>query len=450
MADYAEALRYLFSHDNYEFTPLDRAPAELLDLRRMHALLDRLGNPERGHHTVHITGSKGKGSTSVMIAAILQAAGERVGFYTSPHLHRETERYRVDSEPIAEDDIARLIEEMRPIVDELNATAEHGRLTTFELRTALAFLFFREQGVTWQVVEVGMGGRLDATNVFEEKDLCVFTPVSLEHTKVLGDTVAKIATDKSGILRRGTRAVMGLQRESAADVFRAACADLDVPLEEVALTCQMAPGATDLDGQEMRLRTPRADYRLRIPLLGRHQLENAATAVLAVENLREAGVTAEPSVVRAALAEVRWPGRMEVLKRKPLLIVDGAHNDDSARRLVQGLRQHTTPRRLILVAGLNGDKNIPAFAQQFAPLEPEVIATRAQLARAAPPDEVADAFREAGMIVRTAPTVAAAVADALNEAEGGDVICVTGSLYVVAEARSWVLGILPHPAELVH
>lgn len=449
MLTYAEAIRYLYSFANYEFTPLERATAAALDLRRMRALLARFDDPQRGRHTVHITGSKGKGSTAAMIAAILRAAGYRVGLFTSPHLHRETERIQVDGEPISEADLVRLVEVIRPAVEEINASGTHGRLTTFELRTALGFLHFREQGADWQVIEVGMGGRLDATNVLDEKDLCVFTPVSLEHTRILGDTVAKIATDKSGILRRGCRAVMGLQRESAAEVFRAAAAALDVPLEEVAQCCRMAPGRADADGQEMRLRTPRADYRVALPLLGRHQLENAATAILAVENLRTAGVEVSPPVVARALAEVKWPGRLEVIKRHPLLVVDGAHNDDSARRLVQALGAHFSFRRLLLVVGLNEDKDIPAFAREFTALDPEVIATRARLPRAAPSEKVADAFRAEGMLVRTAPTVAQAVDDALSGAGAGDLVCVTGSLYVVAEARAWVLGIVPSPAEAI-
>lgn len=450
MISYREALRYLYSFANYEFTPLDQATAAQLDLRRMRALLARLGDPHRGRHTVHLTGSKGKGSTAAMIAAILRQAGYRTGLYTSPHLHHETERVRVDGEPIPEQEFVRLLEEMRPAVEAVNAASEYGRLTTFELRTVLAFLWFREQGVEWQVVEVGLGGRLDATNVLDEKDLCVFTPVSLEHTQILGNTVAQIARDKSGILRPGTRAVMGLQRESAAEVFRAACAALGVPLEEVAAACRLAPGRADLDGQEARLRTPRAEYRLRLPLLGRHQLENAATAVLAVENLREAGVQVDPGTVQAALAEVRWPGRLEVVKRRPLVILDGAHNADSARRLVEALRACFSYRRLIVIAGLNADKDIVGFAREFAPLEPEVIATRAALRRAAPAAQVAAAFQAAGIPVRQAPTVAQAVDDALLEAGVGDLICVTGSLYVVAEARAWVLGVVPDPVETLH
>src|SRR5262249_29388095 len=193
-----------------------------------------------------------------------------------------TERIRVDGEPIAEEELVRLVSAVRPHVEAI--VAGGARLTTFDLRTALAFLAFRDADVTWQVVEGGLGGTLDSTNLLDEKDLCIFPPGSLEHTQGLGDTVAEIAADKAGILRRGTRAVMSLQRESAAEVFRARCASLDVPLAEVATSCQLAIDKTDADGSAFRLKTARASYRVTLPLLGRHQVENAATAVLAVEN----------------------------------------------------------------------------------------------------------------------------------------------------------------------
>lgn len=447
MSAYAEALRWLYGFTNYEMVPLSKASADRLDLRALRTLLARLGDPQRGRHTVHITGSKGKGSTAAMIEAILRGAGERTGLFTSPHLHRETERYRVDGEPLDAAHFVRLVETLRPHVEP--AIAEAGPLTTFDLRTALGFLAFRELGVTWQVIEVGLGGRLDSTNVLDEKELCVFTPVSLEHTQVLGNTVAEIATDKAGILRRGCRAVMSPQRESAADVFRARCAALDVPLIEVASTCALSVDKADADGQSIRLKTPRAMYRLHLPLLGRHQAENAATAVLAVESLDEAGVEVEPSVVAQALSGLRWPGRLEVVKRRPLVVLDGAHNTDSARRLAQALRSAFSPRRTLLVVGMNADKDVASFARALADglSEVDVIATRATIGRALDPASVAQAFTDAGLGARLVPTVPAAVDDALAEADPMDLICVTGSLYVVAEARAWLLGIMPDGSE---
>lgn len=443
MLTYAAALRWLYSFTDYETVPLPKADAARLELRPLRTLLARLGDPQLGRRGIHITGSKGKGSTAAMIEAMLRAAGERTGLYTSPHLHHETERIRIDGQPIDTATFLRLIEAVQPHVEPV--AAEAGRLTTFDLRTALGLLAFREAGVTTQVIEVGLGGQLDSTNVLDQKDVCVFTPVSLEHTQILGDTVAAIATDKAGILRRGCHAVMAPQRESAADVFRERCRALDVPLEEVATACRLSVDKADTDSQQIRLKTPRATYQFALPLIGRHQADNAAAAVLAVENLAPAGVQVEPSHVRAGLAEVRWPGRLEIVKRRPFVVLDGAHNTDSARRLAQALRATFSPRRTLLVAGLNADKDLTGFARALTEGLPDidVIATRATIARAVEPSHVAQAFAEAGASVRTAPTVSAAVDEALDEAAEADLICVTGSLYVVAEARAWLLGIMP-------
>lgn len=437
---YAEALRWLYSFTNYEITPLSAASAARLELRPLRDLLGRLGDPQRGRRTVHITGSKGKGSTAAMMAAMLTGHGARTGLFTSPHLHHETERIRVDGREIAPDALSRSIGQIKPHVEAVVATGQN--LTTFDIRTALALLAFREDGAGWQVIEVGLGGRLDSTNVLDEKDLCIFTPISLEHTQILGDTVAEIASDKAGILREGVRAVMAPQRESAADVIRERCRDLKAPLEEVATSCALTIDGGNLDGQSLRLRTPRATYRIHLPMLGRHQAENAATAVLGLENL---GIEVDPAIVARALGETRWPGRLEVVKRQPLVVLDGAHNTDSARRLAQTVTATLGGRRTLLVVGMNADKDVTGFAEVLAGALPnlDVIATRAAIGRALAPAAVAQAFSDAGATVRTAPSVAAALEEALAEAATGDLICVTGSLYVVAEARSWLLGIMP-------
>ncbi|MHB8575272.1 MAG: bifunctional folylpolyglutamate synthase/dihydrofolate synthase [Dehalococcoidia bacterium] len=442
--NFADAAAWLLSFANYEVTPLDAAPAAKLELRPLRELLTRLGDPQRGRGTVHLTGSKGKGSTAAMIAAMLQAAGERTALYTSPHLHTIRERMRVDGELISEDEFAALTSALRPEAEAMIAAGS--RLTTFELLTALGFFCFRERGATWQVVEVGLGGTLDATNVLDEKQLCVFTPIGLEHTAILGDTVAQIATDKAGILRPGVRAVMAVQRESAAEVLRAACAAQGATLAEVAAVCQLSRQKGGADGQELRLRTPRADYKLRLPLAGRFQAENAATAVLGMEQLVDAGVEFTPQIAARALAEVRWPGRLEVLKRSPLVMVDGAHSPDSAKRLAQALKEDFSYRTLYLVFGASRDKNLPEIAAAFATLDPVVMATAADHPRSAPAATAGQAFQDQGMLVRLAPDVATAMDTAMSEAGSGDLVLATGSLFVVAEARAAVLGLTPSVA----
>jgi dihydrofolate synthase/folylpolyglutamate synthase len=441
IVNFAEAAAWIFSFTNYEVTALDAASKARLELRPLRALLARLGDPQRGRGTVHLTGSKGKGSTAAMIAAMLQAAGERTGLFTSPHLHTVRERMRVDGALIEEAQFAALTSQLRPHAEAVIAAGE--RLTTFDLITALGFLYFREEGATWQVVEVGLGGTLDSTNVLDEKQLCVFTPIGLEHTAILGDTVAKIATDKAGILRDGVPAVMAPQRESAAEVIRAACAAHGCPLEEVATACQLSRSRGGSDGQELRLRTPRADYRLRLQLVGRFQAENAATAVLGMEQLAAAGVELAPATAATALADLRWPGRAEVLKRSPLVVVDGAHSPESARRLVQTVREDLSHRSVYLIVGASRDKNLPEIAAAFAALDPVVIAVAARQPRAAPAVDVGQAFQDQGMMVRLAPDVAAAVDTVLGEAGPNDLVLATGSLFVVAEAREAVLGLMP-------
>jgi dihydrofolate synthase/folylpolyglutamate synthase len=438
---FGEAVEWILSFGNSGVVPHQEAPAERRQLAPLRALLQRLGDPQRGRGTVHITGSKGKGSTALMIAELLRTAGKRTGLQTSPHLHTIRERMRVDGELITEDEFAALATAVRPHAEAVGTFG--GRLTTFDLLTTLGFVFFREHEAGWQVVEVGLGGTLDSTNVLDEKELCVFTPIGLEHTAVLGDTVTKIAADKAGILRTGTRAVMAPQRESAAEVIRAACADKSVPLEVVAAVCQLSRGRCSLDEQEFRLRTPRSEYRLKLPLLGRFQTENAATAVLGVEQLADHGVELTPQQAATALAAARWPGRVEVLKRAPLIVVDGAHTADSARRLVQTIREDLAHRALYLVVGTSSDKDPAEFAIPFVALNPVVIATASRHPRSASAGGVGQAFQDQGLMVRLAPDVESAMDMARSEAGSGDLILATGSLFVAAEARAAVLGLLP-------
>jgi dihydrofolate synthase/folylpolyglutamate synthase len=449
--NYADAVAWIFGFTDYEFTPLDAAPSEALELGRLRALLDRLGNPQCQARTVHITGSKGKGSTASMVAALLRGSGARTGLYTSPHLHTPRERIGIDGVPISETQLVAIVTALKPVVDAQNATRPGSPLTTFELLTALAFLAFRENQCEWQVVEVGMGGRLDATNVLDEKDLCIFTPISLEHTAILGSTTAEIAADKSGILRHGTRASLAPQDREAELVVRQACGNLSVSWESVEHDCDWTSLRRDLDGQDCVVRTPRDEYRFFLPLLGGHQAENAATAILAIENLRQAGVSVSAEQTAAALASVRWPARLEVVSRSPLILVDGAHNGASASRLAEALRdlaQNRGPaaaadRRITLIIGTLADKDLPGIVQALAPIGGYVYAVEPAHPRARPAIAVAEAFAAAGVPATTAGCVSDGVHRAVADAGPDSTICVAGSLYVAAEARATLLDVPP-------
>jgi len=442
---YRDALRLLHDRDDWERTG-SLADAARWDLRRMRSLLARLGDPQLGRRTVHIAGTKGKGSAAAMIASILQRAGETVGLYTSPHLHRFVERIAVDGEPIAEEDFGRLVSVLLPAIEAEETDGSYGALSTFETLTALGFMEFQQRGVTVQVLEVGLGGRLDATNVVDGKDVCVITPIGLEHTAILGDTVAKIAEEKAGIITPGSTVIMGPQRESAAEVIRRVCGELGADLIEVAQACSLSRTGSSGEGQEFALRTPRQSYRLRLPLLGRHQLDNAATGVLAVEALApRAGVEIDAVAVREGLASVRWPCRIEAVRRRPLVIADGAHDRDSARRLAQTVRDDLGRSGVVLVIGTSRDKDAGALADELAPIASQVIATRSRNPRSRDAREIARVFAERELPVAVEEPAGSAVeaALAMSGADGAVVVC--GSLFVAAEAKEHLLGIAYDP-----
>ncbi len=439
---YAEAIERIMGMVDYERPATIPGGRARYDLERIGALLEALGNPHLGIPTVHVAGTKGKGSVTAMAASMLEAVGYSTGLFTSPHLHTFRERIRVGGRPIPEDEFAWLVEELWPAVEEMRLSG-HGRVTVFELLTAMAFCCFRERGVDAQVIEVGLGGRLDSTNVVQPL-ACGITSLGLDHTEVLGDTLAEIAAEKAGIIKRGVPVVCAPQRPEALRVVRDACeaqqSCLTLGGEDVRWSLESAT----LDGQSFTLETPRGTHRLAIPLLGAHQLENAAVAVGLVEALADSGLHVGREAVEEGLRRVEWPCRLEVLRRSPLLIADGAHNPHSAARLVEAVRSLVPGRRLTLVVGVSRNKDVDGVAYELSRLSPaEVVATRSRHPRSAQPELLAREFEAYGAAARTADSVAEAVDEATAAAAGDDVVLVTGSLFVAAEAREHALGIVP-------
>ena len=434
---YSEAIERIMGMVDYERPSTIPGGRARYDLERISALLDALGNPHLGIPTVHVAGTKGKGSVTAMVASMLEAAGLTAGLFTSPHLHTFRERIRVGGRPIPEDEFAGLVEATWPAAEEMRRTG-HGRVTVFELLTAMAFLCFRERGVTAQVIEVGLGGRLDSTNVVQPL-ACGITSLGLDHTEVLGDTLAEIAMEKAGIIKRGVPVVCAPQQPEAMRVVQQVCEARQSALTIAGEGLRWTPESATLDGQRFTLETPLGTYRAAIPLLGAHQLENAAVAVGLVELLAEGGLCVGRDAIEDGLRRVEWPCRLEILRRAPLVIADGAHNPHSAARLVEAVRSLVPGRRLTLVVGVSRNKDVDGMACELSRLSPAaVVATRSRHPRSAQPELLAREFEAYGAAARVAASVAEAVDDAAASSHGDDVVLVTGSLFVAAEAlQAW-------------
>lgn len=441
---YDEALRWLLTLPDFERTG---EFAERPDVAPMRALLSELGDPHRGRPTVHIAGSKGKGSTGAMVEAVLRAAGLRTGHYVSPHLHRYNERIRIDGQPNVPEGFAAAMDAVRTAMEIVQARFPGRQLLAFDALTAAGFVAFREEEVEAQVVEVGLGGLLDSTNVFHDcadsPHVVVLTPISLEHTAILGDTIALIAAQKAGIITDGCVAIAAPQRESALDVFAATARGRGATLIETAKVCQLERKSANAEGQEFRLKTSRATYSARLPLVGRHQLDNAATAVLTCEELCALGsVELTEGHVRAGLGSVAWPGRLETLRRRPWVIVDGAHNGDSAKRMAAALREDFGLRSAVLLVGTLAGKDVTAMAQATAGFADAVIAPAWPSARAMDAREAAAAFRETGEApVTTYGSLADGYEAAMEQAGERGAVVALGSLAFAAAVREHVLGI---------
>ena len=451
---YDEAIEWLLSFADFERSGRfqDRP-----DVAPMLALLERLGNPHLGRATVHIAGSKGKGSIAAMVDSILLADGRRTGLYTSPHLYSTRERVRVDGDPISAEQFARYANLVRGTADDSGAEGDR-RLVTFDLLTALAFVAFRECAVDAQVIEVGLGGRVDSTNVFETKEVAVVTPISFEHTAILGDTIRKIASEKAAIITPGCTIVIAPQQyPDAEEVIREFAAEIDDQKLEKYLEGADADLAVhvglqhvwhklshDLYGQTIDVKGPFGAVKTKLPLLGKHQIENAATAIASVEALYKREEKRIPNESLAqGLASVRWPCRIEVLREDPLVIVDGAHNRDSARRLAETLVEYFAADRVLFVIGCSSDKDIDGLAEELASLAARVLAVRSQHPRAMDPQRIAEAFGRLNVDVEIVHDVPNGVERALATTSEGalTLICVTGSLFVAAEARGHLLGV---------
>jgi dihydrofolate synthase/folylpolyglutamate synthase len=444
---YQAALHYLYSFIDYEKLP--GASPKRMGLEKIEALVHTLGHPERRYPVVHITGTKGKGSTAAMMASILHHSGHRVGLYTSPHLVSFRERIMIDGEPIPKTDLCRMVETVRCAVETTASTPAGRPDTFFDVWTALAFAYFAQQQVDIAVVEVGLGGRLDSTNVVDPA-VCLLTPIGLDHTDRLGNTIPEIAREKSGIIKAGVPVVVGPQDPEALSVIQETCRRQRSRLIRVGVDIRHTVRYADTERQVFDVQGIEGPYTgLEIPLLGSYQVDNALAAVGAAEALRQSGLPVSPEGLAEGLRTVRWPGRLQVVERRPWLILDGAHNALAARTLTSTLRRLFPYRRAVLILSLHQDKAVDVLCREFAAWADTIIVPgrRVLRRRQADPESVAALCRQMGVSVQVTEGVSDAIAMARVMAGPEDLICVSGCLALVGETME-VLGHL-EPEEVL-
>jgi dihydrofolate synthase/folylpolyglutamate synthase len=437
---YDEALAYLRQFINYETRARVPYDGEHFNLGAFENFLQSLGAPHHAFPSVLIAGSKGKGSTAAMVASILSQAGLRTGLFTKPHLVTIRERTQIDRQLISREGFAALVTELRAQVEAGLPRARRFR-TFFELTTALSFLYFARQGVDIAVVEVGLGGRLDTTNVLTPQ-VAVLTPIGLEHTHILGDTLAAIAGEKAGIIKPQSRVVSAPQAPEVVEVFEKRCQSQHATLFLAERDFQWRVVESSSAGNWLTF-TAWGEHLtdLSVPLPGRHQAANAAVALAVAMQLRQQGWPLQEQHLRQGLATVRWEARLEILGRAPWVVLDAAMTVESARCLRAALEELFPHERLLLVLGMASDKRAADIVATLAPLAHEAIVTRFSISRAYDPQRLADELRRYGVPTQIAPDPAAALALAHSHAQPADLICVTGSLLLLGELKARLQGL---------
>ena len=427
---YREALDYLGSFVNYEKeSHYDYKGSFKLD--RMRKLAALLGSPQKLIKSIHIAGSKGKGSTAVFVQSILKEAGFKTGLYTSPHLVSFRERIRINDSLISEEDVSRLLEKVKAAIDKLD-----DRPSFFEVYTAVAYLYFKENNTDFAVYEVGLGGRLDATNIIEPL-VCAITPVSYEHMDILGHTLKEIAYEKAGIMKIDSICVVAPQDKEALGAIE------DIAKEKNA---RLILVGKDILFKELKPMDESEQFSvfgifdkyplLETRLLGSHQIVNAATAIGVIEGLRLRGITIPAGAIRDGIKNARWEGRLEVMAKRPFIILDGAQNRASASSLSNAIKKHFRYKNLILVLGVSKDKDIRGILEELLPIAGSVILTKSRIKeRACEPSDIKGFIDSKEKEVILTSSVEEALAKAVSSAALEDLVLITGSLFVVGEAR---------------
>ena len=437
---YQETLDWIYSWVDFSMKRHVDDKHRFFKLDRMNQLMELLNFPHHKFPSVHVAGTKGKGSTASLIASTLQASGYKVGLYTSPHLEDFRERIIINGEMISEHSVIELADQMRPLTEKVPET------TTFELTTAMAFLYFAQKEVDIAVLEVGLGGRLDATNVVDPI-VSVITSISYDHMSVLGNTLTEIATEKGGIIKPGRPVVIAPQKSEAHDTLVSIAIERNAPVIDTKLDYCFEPLHHNLRTQTFQIQSrhefvenrkisTNTALKLTTPLLGTHQIENAATAVAALDQLRLSGFHITRRAIKQGFEQVHWPARFEILREKPPVVIDSAHNGDSMQRLVETVNEYFPQWPFILVFGASADKSMGDMLSAILPRCELVITTQSRHPRAATPEELKAKVDDYSVPVIAVNPVEKALAQALSHAGETKGILVTGSIFIAAAARA--------------
>ncbi|MDO9555899.1 MAG: folylpolyglutamate synthase/dihydrofolate synthase family protein [Atribacterota bacterium] len=430
MTTYTEALDYIYDLTKYGIK---------LGLENIKYLLFLLGDPHKKLKIIHVAGTNGKGSTASLISSILQSDGYKVGLYTSPHLVDFTERIEINHKPINKKKVSELLERIKPSIDKVANTPSYSHPTFFEVVTSLAFLYFYKEEVDFLVLEVGLGGRLDATNVCEPL-ISVITHVDYDHMDKLGNSLEEIAREKGGIIKPGGIVISSKQYEEVYNEIKKIADEKNSIIYSVGKEINYKIVKSDIKGVIFDLKGINHNYKnLHTPLLGRHQADNSATAITAIEALKIRGVNITEKAIRVGLKKVKWTGRLEIIQNNPTLVLDGAHNPNGVKIVKQALEEIFSYHRLILVLAIFADKDYKKMIQILAPNADLIITTKAKNLRAASPQIIAkEAAQYIGQdkIIVT-EDIPQAINCALSNSKEDDLICITGSLYTVGEAKQY-------------
>ena len=433
-AIYHQALDYLYSFVDFSLQKAETYSPARFKLERMEALVASLGNPQKAYPTIHVAGTKGKGSVCVLCAYALQAAGYKVGLYTSPHLDDYAERIQINSQFIPHADLAGMVERIKPYV------AAIPELTTFEITTALAFWYFERQHVDAAVIEVGLGGRLDATNVVRPI-VSVITSISYDHTLLLGNTLTQIAAEKAGIIKPGIPVISAPQSEEARREIEWVSHERGARLIQVGQDVLFTEVTQSLDGQTINVWSRDGDHKqpikLSIPFLGAYQADNAATAYATLQIFDKDGLKVDQQSIQYGFSHAFWPGRFEIIQRNPPVVLDCAHNRDSALKLRQTLDEYFPGKPVTLVFGASEDKDIQGMFIELMPRVKELITVKSFHPRAIDPDKLVQMAASYNHPVHCVEHIPDAMETAVKLTDEHGLILVAGSIFVVAEARKY-------------